>query len=289
METWEEELEAFKRRTKKSARAWEAAKKSIPFGVNSNYRLVDPYPLYIRKAKGSRIWDADGHEYTDFNMAFGALVAGHSHPVLAKAMRERVSSGTIFGFESVDAGPLAPGHAQSRDEEQDRILEAAELVEMLARALHAAHAEGIIHGGLNPGKVRITPAGVPKITSFRRVRLPDAGAPDLHPESDIRRVAGYLAPEQLEGRRRTVGPASDVYALGAILYTLLAGEPPFLGHTLQATIAQACTEAPVSPRLRQPSIPEELEAICLKCLAKPPSARFATAAALADALRQVDG
>src|SRR5207244_7036205 len=90
-----------------SARAWQAAKKSIPFGVNSNYRLVDPYPLYIRKAKGSRIWDADGHEYTDFNMAFGALVAGHSHPVLAKAMRERVSSGTIFGFESVDAGPLA--------------------------------------------------------------------------------------------------------------------------------------------------------------------------------------
>jgi len=107
METWEAELEAFKRRTKKSARAWEAAKKSIPFGVNSNYRLVDPYPLYIRKAKGSRIWDADGHEYTDFNMAFGALVAGHSHPVLARAMRERVSSGTIFGFESVDAGPLA--------------------------------------------------------------------------------------------------------------------------------------------------------------------------------------
>src|SRR5438128_12322035 len=107
METWEAELEAFKRRTKKSARAWEAAKKNIPFGVNSNYRLVDPYPLYIRKAKGSRIWDADGHEYTDFNMAFGALVAGHSHPVLAKAMRERVSFGTIFGVDSVDAGPVA--------------------------------------------------------------------------------------------------------------------------------------------------------------------------------------
>src|SRR2546429_4434192 len=107
MHSWEEELEAFKRRTKKSARAWQAAKKSIPFGVNSNYRLVDPYPLYVRKAKGSRIWDADGTEYIDFCMAFGALVAGHSHPVLAKAMRERVSNGTIFGFESVDAGPLA--------------------------------------------------------------------------------------------------------------------------------------------------------------------------------------
>src|SRR3989454_8638916 len=107
MQSWEEELHAFRRRTHNAAEAWEAAKKRIPFGVNSNDRLVDPYPLYVRKAKGSRMWDADGTEYIDFCMAFGALVAGHSHPVLAKAMRERVSNGTIFGFESVDAGPLA--------------------------------------------------------------------------------------------------------------------------------------------------------------------------------------
>src|SRR2546423_10894312 len=107
MHTWEEELQAYRRRTKKSERAWQAAKRRIPFGVNSNYRLVDPYPLYVRKAKGSKIWDVDGNEYVDFNMAFGALVAGHSHPVLAKAMRERVSNGTIFGYESVDAGRLA--------------------------------------------------------------------------------------------------------------------------------------------------------------------------------------
>ena len=107
MHTWEEELQAFRRRTRKSARVWDAAKKRIPFGVNSNYRLVDPYPLYLTKAKGAQVWDADGNEYLDFNMAFGALVAGHSHPTLAKAMRDRVSNGTIFGFESVDAGPLA--------------------------------------------------------------------------------------------------------------------------------------------------------------------------------------
>src|SRR3989304_1541931 len=100
MHTWEEELHAFQRRTKGSARAGESAKKHIPFGVNSNYRLVEPYPLYVRRAKGSRVWDVDGNEYIDFNMAFGALVAGHSHPVLAKAMRERVSNGTIYGFES---------------------------------------------------------------------------------------------------------------------------------------------------------------------------------------------
>src|SRR5438034_493728 len=107
MQTWEEELQAYRRRTKKSARAWESAKRHIPFGVNSNYRVVDPYPMYVRKARGSRLWDVDGNQYVDFNMAFGALVAGHSHPVLAKAMRERVSNGTIFGYESVDAGRLA--------------------------------------------------------------------------------------------------------------------------------------------------------------------------------------
>jgi len=107
MQMWEEELQAFRKRTRKSARAWEAAKRHIPSGVSSNYRLVDPYPLFVRRAKGSRLWDADDNAYVDFNMAFGALVAGHSHPVLAKAMRERVSNGTIFGYESVDAGRLA--------------------------------------------------------------------------------------------------------------------------------------------------------------------------------------
>src|SRR5207253_10101436 len=105
----EEERQAFRRRSKKSAQAWGAAKMRIAVGVDSNYRLVDPYPLCVRKAKGSRIWDADGNEYIDFCMALGALVAGHIHPVLAKAMREGVTNGTIVGFESVDAGPRA-GH-----------------------------------------------------------------------------------------------------------------------------------------------------------------------------------
>src|SRR5438309_11391713 len=104
MRTWEEELQAYRRRTKKSARAWESAKRRIPFGVNSNYRVVDAYPMYVRKARGSRLWDVDVNEYVDFNMAFGALVAGHRHPVLAKAMREHVSTGTIFGFVTVVDG-----------------------------------------------------------------------------------------------------------------------------------------------------------------------------------------
>ena len=107
MQTVEEEQTAFRVRTKKSAKAFDAAKRHIPFGVNSNYRLLDPYPVYVHRAKGSRLWDVDGHAYLDFNMAFGALVAGHSHPVLTKAMRDRVANGTIFGFEGDEAAPLA--------------------------------------------------------------------------------------------------------------------------------------------------------------------------------------
>jgi glutamate-1-semialdehyde 2,1-aminomutase len=165
METWEEELQAFRRRTRKSARAWEAAKKRIPFGVNSNYRLVEPYPLYIRKARGSRIWDADGHEYVDFNMAFGALVAGHSHPLLAKAMRERVSSGTIFGFESVDAGRLAD--VMCRRFHVDRLkfsmtgLDATLFAIRLARAVTGRRRilkfEGCYHGSHDALMVSIKP------------------------------------------------------------------------------------------------------------------------------------
>src|SRR2546427_10114931 len=107
LKSWEKELEVFLWRKTKSNRGRGTGKKRIPLVVNRTNRLDDPCPLYVRKARGSGIWAADGAEYIDFCMAFGALVAGHSHPVLAKAMRERVSNGTIFGFESVDAGPLA--------------------------------------------------------------------------------------------------------------------------------------------------------------------------------------
>jgi len=165
MHTWEEELQAYRRRTKKSAQAWETAKRHIPLGVNSNYRLVDPYPLYVRRAKGSRVWDADGNEYIDFNMAFGALVAGHSHPILARAMRERVSNGTIFGYESVDAGPLADH--MTRRFHVDRLkfsmtgLDATLFAVRLARAVTGRRRilkfEGCYHGSHDALMVSIKP------------------------------------------------------------------------------------------------------------------------------------
>ncbi|HYB07634.1 MAG TPA: aspartate aminotransferase family protein [Nitrososphaerales archaeon] len=103
----EKEANVLKKRTKRSEKIFEEAKKWMPFGVNSNYRYLDPYPLYFSKGRGSRLWDADGNEYLDFNMAFGSLGIGHSHPVLVKAMRRRIENGTIFGFEGEDIAVLA--------------------------------------------------------------------------------------------------------------------------------------------------------------------------------------
>lgn len=103
----EEEVSAFRRRTPRSARLFERARRYTPFGVHSNYRLVEPYPLYVRRARGTSIWDADGHRYLDFSMAFGALVVGHANPVVTRAVREQAARGTIFGFEGADTATLA--------------------------------------------------------------------------------------------------------------------------------------------------------------------------------------
>jgi glutamate-1-semialdehyde 2,1-aminomutase len=89
----------FERRTEGSAAKYKHARRFTPFGVHSNYRFVDPYPIYIKKASGSRVWDVDGNEYTDFQMAFGALVSGHAHPALVQAVTGRIKQGTIYGFE----------------------------------------------------------------------------------------------------------------------------------------------------------------------------------------------
>jgi glutamate-1-semialdehyde 2,1-aminomutase len=102
----EEEARIYRERTKNSMRIFEANRRLTPFGVHSNYRFVDPYPLYVSRARGDRLWDVDGNEYIDFNMGFGVLVSGHSHPVLVSAMRDAVGEGTIYGFESEDSYKL---------------------------------------------------------------------------------------------------------------------------------------------------------------------------------------
>lgn len=103
----EREEKVFRRRTPRSMAAFRTARKLTPFGVHSNYRFTEPYPLYCSKGKGSKIWDVDGNRYVDFCMGFGALATGHAHPALVEAIRARVGAGTLLGFETEESARLA--------------------------------------------------------------------------------------------------------------------------------------------------------------------------------------
>jgi WD40 repeat protein len=186
--------------------------------------------------------------------------------------------------------------------------EAADLVQQLARAMHAAHQAGVVHRDLKPGNVLLTfsrepPASagpalaggsrlneaVPKITDFGLAKRLDADRGQTASGAIIG-TPSYMAPEQASAKRGQVGPAADVYALGAILYELLTGRPPFKGATQLDTVLQVIGEEPVTPRALQPKTPRDLETICLKCLAKAAGKRYAIANDLADDLRRyLDG
>ena len=95
----DEEVRRLEKRTTRSKAIYEKAKTDVPFGVHSTYRYSDPYPIYFTRSRGTRLWDVDGNEYTDYNMGFGVLVAGHAHPLVVRAIREQAGKGTDFGFE----------------------------------------------------------------------------------------------------------------------------------------------------------------------------------------------
>jgi hypothetical protein len=161
--------------------------------------------------------------------------------------------------------------------------EAAGLVETLARAMHAAHQAQIIHRDLKPANVLLAADGTPKITDFGLAKKIDEAGQTA--SGAIMGTPSYMAPEQAGGKS-AIGPAADVYALGAILYECLVGRPPFKGPTAVDTILQVISDEPVPPTQLQSKVPRDLETICLKCLQKEPARRYASAAELADDLRR---
>jgi eukaryotic-like serine/threonine-protein kinase len=158
----------------------------------------------------------------------------------------------------------------------------------VAEAIQHAHDRGIIHRDLKPANILIDASGRPRVTDFGLARKLDS-AEDVAIPGRIYGTPAYMSPEQAVGRIDLVGPASDIYSLGAILYRLLTGRPPFEGKCVRETIRQVLEDEPRPPRSIDPSIPEALEVICRRSLQKDPNDRFATAAGLALALREACG
>jgi serine/threonine-protein kinase len=160
---------------------------------------------------------------------------------------------------------------------------AARLLATVARAVQFAHDRGFIHRDLKPSNILLDERGRPLVADFGLVKRVEAVG-SAASESGVVGTPAFMAPEQASGR--AVGAAADIYSLGAILYQMLTGRPPFRGATVTETIAQVLGREPIPPQLLRPGIPRELALICLRCLEKAPGSRYPSAAALADDLER---
>jgi serine/threonine protein kinase len=247
--------------------------------------------------------------------AEAAVIARVRHPNIVHIYDVGEAAGRPYLVLELVAGGSLAQHLQGTPQPARP---AAQLVETLARAVHAAHANGVVHRDLKPANILLQrideggsktedPSGapppdprsaildprsaMPKITDFGVAKCVagDGGAPDLRGPTVTGEILGtpqYMAPEQATACRQPVGPAADVYALGAILYELLTGRPPFTGETPLNIVLQVLHNEPVLVTCLQPNVPRDLETICLKCLRKGPRQRYGSALELAEDLQR---
>jgi serine/threonine protein kinase/WD40 repeat protein len=211
------------------------------------------------------------------------------HPSIVQIYEVGVADGQPYlALEYVSGGTLAD---RFRDGSM-KVVEVAALIRLVALAVHAAHEQGLVHRDLKPANIlmvgsadRSAPAALPtvKVTDFGLVKRLDQS--DLSRTGELLGTPSYMAPEQAAGRK-DIGPAVDVYALGAILYEGLSGRPPFQGDSAISVLTQVAGAEPIPPSRLRRHIAADLEAVVLKCLEKAPARRYASAAALAEDLRR---
>jgi DNA-binding beta-propeller fold protein YncE len=209
-------------------------------------------------------------------------VARLQHPNIVQIHEVGEADGyPYFSLEYVSGGSLAKklkgGVVSPR--------RAGKMLETLALAMHHAHRRNIIHRDLKPANVLLTSDGVPKVTDFGLAKRLDESMGQTQSNA-ILGTPSYMAPEQAGGKVKEVGRSADIYALGAILYEMLTGQPPFQAATQVDTLLKVITEPPVPPSRLEPEVSRDLETICLKCLEKEPRNRYPTARALAEDLRR---
>jgi hypothetical protein len=259
--------------------------------------------LALKRTVAIKMILAGAHAGSEESARFRAeaeAVARLQHPNIVQVFEVGEADGRpYFALEFVDGGSLAGALAATPQEPRA----SAQLVLALAGAVQAAHDKGVVHRDLKPANILLhrksetqnpksemgSDLGFrisdfePKVTDFGLAKLLDADTGRTQ-TGQVMGTPSYMAPEQAAGDVQAVGPAADVYALGAILYECLTGRPPFKAAAVLDTLEQVRTREPVAPRQLQPSVPRDLETICLKCLQKDPARRYAGARALADDL-----
>jgi tRNA A-37 threonylcarbamoyl transferase component Bud32 len=226
---------------------------------------------------------ADVHRFH----AEAEAAAGLGHPNIVPIYEVGEFQGQhYFSMQFIDGTSLAQTgvRGQGSGGSQETLKRAATLMAKVARAVHHAHQRGILHRDLKPGNILVDSHGEPHVADFGLAKRVDGAGPQTR-SGAIVGTAAYMAPEQARAEK-ALTVAADVYGLGAILYELLTGRPPFRAATELDTILQVLDRDPPRPRMLNPQIDRDLEAICLKCLEKRPQDRYASAEALAEDLER---
>ena len=232
------------------------------------------------KVIGLGHWATDAHLKRFRREAEAAASLDHSGIVPIYEVGERDGS-CYFSMKLVEGGELD----EVSKREPMPIRRAVELIVKVARTVHYAHEHRILHRDIKPGNILLDQKGEPHLTDFGLARL-------VETESTVTRTLevlgtpSYMAPEQAVGNNDAISSATDVYGLGAVLYQLLTGHPPFAGGTTYETIKLLLDTEPRQPRLWNPKIDRDLSTICLKCLEKDPKRRYSSALALAEDLER---